>query len=254
MLDTDTASQGAPQGETAPQPANEQAPGTGTGQTPSAEEQPSPTEPGQPADDKPAKTPWFQRRIDELTRDRWEKQRENETLRAELERARQPRQDGQQQPDPQQRQQPSPADYQRHVREEAQRMQAQAEFDRTCNDIHAEGTKAFPDFDAALGSFRLLGGLPPALVEAAQETGAAAKVLYDLGRDPDEAARILALSPTRMAVAVAKIAARPPTNPPVSKAPPPIQPIGTASKVETDPDKMSAADWMAWRNKQVASR
>ena len=90
----------------------------------------------------------------------------------------------------------------------------------------------------------MLGGLQPAVVEAAMETGEAAKVLYELGKNPDEAARIMALPPTKMAVAVAKIAVKPSSAPAVSKAPPPIKSLnGSGGKVETDPSKMTMDEW-----------
>lgn len=252
MLENDDAPQGVPQGEVAPPPASEPASDPGTEQNPSTEDQPSNPEPKAEGEgEKSKQTPWFTRRIDELTFHRREAERENERLKAELQRLSQP-QDGQGNP------QPKPpmtqADIDRLVEQRAAERAQQAEFDRSCNAIYEQGSKAFPDFDASLGNFRLLGGLPPTLVEAAVETGEGAKVLYELGRNPDEAARILALTPARMAVAVAKIASRPPAPPPVSKAPSPIKPIAASGRVETDPNKMSAAEWMAWREKQVASQ
>lgn len=247
----DDATQGAPQGEAARQPAIKQAPDTGAEQNPSPESQeaspPGPETSVEP--EKPKQTPWFQRRIDDLTRERWEARREADRLQAELATLRQPRQEGQSDPVQQGLTQ---ADVQRLAREEAGRIAATNEFNANCNGIFEQGNKAFPDFEASLGNFRLLGGLPPSLVEAAIEAGEPAKVLYELGKNPDEAARILALSPTRMAVAVAKIAAKPASPPPVSKAPPPIKSIVGSGRVETDPDKMSTAEWTKWREGQLS--
>ena len=46
----------------------------------------------------------------------------------------------------------------------------------------------------------MLGGTPPAFLEAVVDLGkdAGARVYYELGKDPDAAQRILAMSPVRM--------------------------------------------------------
>ena len=116
------------------------------------------------------------------------------------------------------------------------RSRSQREFDRSANDIYEKGVKEYPDFEQSLSNFKMLGGLQPAVVEAAMETGEAAKVLYELGKNPDEAARIMALPPTKMAVAVAKIAVKPSSAPAVSKAPPPIKSL-TAPAARSKPTR-----------------
>jgi hypothetical protein len=110
----------------------------------------------------------------------------------------------------------------------ARQMVEQQRFDDACNQIYEKGAADFTDFDQALANFRLLGGLPSTLIEAARETDAPHAVLYDLGKNPEEAARILSLPPIRMAAAVAKMAAKTvtPPAPRVSKAPEPVKPVG----------------------------
>ena len=58
-----------------------------------------------------------------------------------------------------------------------------------------------------------------------------------------------------MAIELGKLSAKgfAPRPPPQSAAPPPIKPLVGSGRVETDPDKMNAADWMKWREKQLAT-
>jgi len=82
------------------------------------------------------------------------------------------------------------------------------------------------------------------------------EVLYWLGSNPQEAARIAGLSAFAAAREIGRIEARfngPPAKK-TTKAPPPINPLsGAGSKATTDPDKMPVKDWLAWRNKQLQS-
>ena len=79
------------------------------------------------------------------------------------------------------------------------------------------------------------------------------EVAYHLGAHLDEAERIFALPPVQRARELTKLefqveALKPKT---VSDAPDPINPLGNAETIQTDPDKMTADEWQAWRNKQV---
>jgi hypothetical protein len=192
--------------------------------------------------ERPKQTPWFQRRIDELVARGNEAQQRAERLEAQIARLQQPQEGAQSQGDKPLTQ----ADVDRIATEKAQQIAHQTEFNRACNDIYEQGAKSFEDFDASLSNFRMLGGLPPALVEAAIETGEPHKVLYELGKNPDEASRIMALSPIRMGAAAARIAAKQAPAAPapvVSKAPAPIRPIAGSGKVELDDSRLSMAEW-----------
>jgi hypothetical protein len=115
---------------------------------------------------------------------------------------------------------PAPATRQDRVSpEELQRLVLQQseinDFNRRCNTAVEEGRAAHEDFDRVVIQdltnrspvYDPRAGkpiLPQPLVEAALETGAAAEVLYALGKDPQAAERIMRLSPIRQAVEVAK--------------------------------------------------
>ena len=92
------------------------------------------------------------------------------------------------------------------------------------------------------------------LAEQIFEMDKGPEVAYHLGSNLDEAARIFALSPVKRARELTKLEFQVEALKPkvVSDAPDPITPLGAGSEaVQADPDKMSADEWQAWRNKQV---
>jgi hypothetical protein len=234
--------------ETAPQPATDTAPNTGQEQQADTAETQT-----EDAPEEPKRKPWFQQRIDELTREKHEARRQTEQLTAYLRQIQQG-----QQPEPQQSQ--APAGY--VPASEVGRIAAQqiemARFNAACDDVADHGASVFKDFDSAVQNFQSIGGPPPALLEAVTALGKedGARVFYDLGMNPDEAMRLARLSPARMAVEVAKMAARPAAPKPVSKVPPPITPI-SAARTETggEPDAKSNPDaWRKWFRNGMRNR
>jgi hypothetical protein len=97
-------------------------------------------------------------------------------------------------------------------------------------------------------------------LRAALDTEAGAKVLYTLGGNIEEATRIISLSPTKMAVELAKIAMQ--ETKPISSAPTPIKPLASrnaaASTIEPDDpqrgEKLDTATWMKQREAQVKAQ
>src|SRR5215472_13236711 len=211
------------------------------------------------------RTDWRDRRIGELT------QRTRE-LRAELERARA----GQAPPNGQHQQPPNPQGYpppdqnliDAQIQQRAEILAANQEFNRRCNEVAEAGRRSYADFDLQVS--RLVGlvdandpqGIQSynAFLNAALETGEASKIIHALGGDLNEASRILALNPVRMAVELTRLAARPMTE--LSNAPRPINPASTAvqaQRTSTSPDdpgsdNMSTAEWMRRREEQIAGR
>lgn len=220
----------------------------------------------------PKEKPWFQKRIDEVTAEKWDARRAADAaekrareLEAELARVR-----SGQQPSGEDTQQASTEDRKdgkRYVAEDEverlveQRAREKAEadaFTETCNKVFEQGKKEFSDFEEALTNFQHVGGMNVNFVEAAIETGHAHLLLHHLGQNPDEAYRIIKLSPIKMATELTRLAAKltTPKADPVSGAPEPIKPPrGGRSKLEeTDPDKMTTKEWMAWREKQLKEK
>lgn len=93
---------------------------------------------------------------------------------------------------------------------------------------------------------------------AALETGEAPKLIAALGANPDEAARVMALPPAKMAVELTRMSLKEPQE--ISQAPKPIRPIATTAgqnRSPINPDDPSRADqldlkeWMRRREAQV---
>lgn len=76
---------------------------------------------------------------------------------------------------------------------------------------------------------------------------------YYLGSNPDSARQISQLSPLAAASELGKIEAKlsQPPPPSTTKAPDPIKPLSGNESVTTSPENMSIDEWMTWRNKQV---
>ena len=90
-----------------------------------------------------------------------------------------------------------------------------------------------------------------ALVDVAMDTEGGQRAIMELAENPEEAERILAMPPHRMALAIAKLAA-PPATPakPVSHAPPPIRPPSSGrARGEPDPERGDYGSFERWSAK-----
>lgn len=144
------------------------------------------------------------------------------------------------------------------IQHQAQQLAKQQAWKDTTDKIWSEGLQKYGDWAPQLNMMaQVLGGIPPTLTEAAIETGNPHEVLYHLAKNPDEAARIAMLSPTKQAVAVAKVAQGLGAPKRVSSAPPPISPkvsgSGTAPASLDDPN-ISMEEWARLRNEQERIR
>lgn len=197
--------------------------------------------------DEPKRRPWFEKVIADKSFEARENKRQVEALQAQLQAL---------QRSPQSPQQQNPVDM--VPRAELERLvEARAteqHFVDSCNAVADTGASKYPDFKEAVDNYGLLGGPPPAFLEAITALGKddGAKVYYDLGKNPDEAARILALPPVKMAMALAKMASAPAKAIAVSKAPTPISPISSSAtaRAGAEPDAKDMVAWNQWFLKQ----
>lgn len=198
-----------------------------------------------PADESSAKPPQgLLDRIGQLTRQK----RELEERLQQVESYRQPQAYDQPAPDVPY----DPRSVQLEIHRQAQELAKQQAWKDTTDKIWNDGLSKYGDWAPQLNNMaQLLGGIPPSLTEAAIETGTPQEVLYHLAKNPDEAARIAMLPPTRQAVAVAKLASGLNAPKRVSAAPPPITPkvqgIGSAPATLDDPN-ISMEEWARLRN------
>lgn len=235
----DQATQAAPEGTTALEtPAIETA-AEGEQQTQQANAEQPKTE------ETPKRDPWYLRRIDEVTKARREAERERDALRALVEqRGSTPEQPpAQATPDP-------------YVL--AQQIAQEQALNEAANRTYAAGKAEFGnDFDTAVQTLRQVSDLSkrPDFLEAVTALPNAHAVYHHLGTNPDEAAHILSLTPVKMAIELASVAAkvgRPKAN---SKAPAPISPVGRTAAPSSDlSDDLSTAEWIARREAQLEKR
>lgn len=174
------------------------------------------------------------------------------------------------------------AEVERRAQVRAAQLAEQAAWDAKCNGVVEQGRKDFTDFNDKVTALRgMVDESDPKeatayqqLIAAAIETGEGHKLIHRLGGDPEEAQRILALPPVKMAIELTKLAvaaAKPAVpngeakvvgNPlDVSAAPKPINVPGRGAGAgvidPTDPtraDKLSGKEWIARRNQQIEER
>ena len=99
----------------------------------------------------------------------------------------------------------------------------------------------------------------PEMTDAILESEMGPDLAYWLGSNPEEADRISRLSPVGQLREIGRIEERlsrpAPTPPkPTTKAPPPIKPGAPTGKAEKKPADMSDSEFAAWRRKQISAR
>lgn len=225
------------------------------------------------------------KRIDELTREKYDAQRERDYWREQA--VRNQRQPEQRQEQASQHEEASDeptleqhgwdfaaytkALYDWHKQRDAKTAQkakeaeSQQERAKKYQDSVQTFVESHPDFHDVFH-----GGLPVSepMAEAITEADNPAAIAYYLGQNPEEAARIAAMSPTGASRAIGRIEAkletqvvpaaveqtRQPEQKTVTKAPPPVTTLSGAPVVVKDLDDMSMADYDAERRKQRKAR
>ena len=99
------------------------------------------------------------------------------------------------------------------------------------------------------------------VMEALAETDNPADIAYYLGKNQPKAVAISRMTPIAAARAIAQIEASlsgttppPAQNKKITGAPPPIKPVGSSNTVTKDPEKMTQAEYNAYRLAQGAKR
>lgn len=220
-------------------------------ETPPVEETP-------PIAESPKRAPWWQPRIDQLTRRAHEAERAAESERQLRLEAEQRLASGGQTPAP------SPRTFtEDEINQRAQAIAAAQTFTERCNNVVAKGKTEFPDFMTSVDTLvKDLGGMSQPFIEAALETPNPQGLIYNLGKNPDVAAEIMGMPPIRQAVALMryamelekgeKVPDEPKTR--VTSVPPPIAPK-VAGRVKAEPSlddpELSTEEWMRLREKHL---
>jgi chemotaxis protein histidine kinase CheA len=110
-----------------------------------------------------------------------------------------------------------------------------------------------PDFDDVFSNVANIEFAPMAL-EAVAQHPKGAEIAYMLGKDVSEAYRIAALPPSLQLMAIGEIAAKTSLPKPktVSTAPKPVKPVNSGGASNTPPDDMD--EWVKWRNQQLRQK
>lgn len=232
-------------------------------ETPAAEEVAADAaEDGQERDDKGRFKPKLQERIDELTRQRHEAQRESAYWRGIAEaKAEETKPAAESEPKPEDFE-----DYGGYVRalakfeakalvraelaaSETQRQEA-AQVTTWKQRVEAAKVK-LPDFDQAMSTSTA--PMSKTMAQVIRESEQGPEVAYHLTQHPEVAARIAALQPLAAARELGKIEAslsapkEAPQPKRITSAPVPPTTIGSGRSTVGDPGKMSQADYMEWR-------
>lgn len=203
-------------------------------------------------EDKAKREPWFQKRIGELTREKYEARRAEAEAKQVTEQYKAYLEQLQQGQAPQAKPE---VDVMTLAEQKAAQLVAERTFNEQCNKVYADGAKEFPDFDAAVRNLQMV-GVNRDFLELAASSDAGHKVLHHLGTDLDEAARILSLPPVQMARELTRLEIKlaQPQAKPVSKAPAPVKPIGSGGAPEGLRDDLPPDEWLKRRNKQLYGR
>lgn len=211
-----------------------------------------------------------QKRIDQLTREKYEAKREADYLRQLAMQQAQPQQ---QVPQPQgkptreqfnydedaylealtdykareviARQQYEQQAYQHQVRQQQQR----ADYSQRVENVNITGSSKYADYEDVVVNNHTL-PISPVMADAISLTDVSADIAYHLGKNQQEAARIYQLPPPVQIMEIARLEQKlkAPAPKKTTNAPAPIEPVGARGQVITDPEKLSTAEWIRRRN------
>ena len=229
------------------------------------EAEPEKTEESEAQDDEHSLPNGVKKRIDKITRQKYEAVAEANRLKAELEQMRAQLAPKQKEPqmsdfDTFDDYTEALAEYKFNQKAQAQQQQAsqQQQAQKVAQDWQSKVEKVravAPDFDEAFANVAEITFAQSTLdAVAGHEKGA--EIAYLLGKNVGEAYRIAALPPYQQLMAIGELAAR--TNVPkpktVSTAPAPVKPVGSSSGGKKSVNEMSDKEFNEWRANQIKQR
>jgi hypothetical protein len=132
---------------------------------------------------------------------------------------------------------------------------AQTRYNEQCNKVNEDGKK-LEGWDNAVENLSLVGGFDQATMSGVLATDDPAKVIYELGKNPDRYHQIMQMPLERRILEMGKIAMTPSSTKPVSNAPAPVSPVGgrAAPAAVTLRDEMPDETWFPIRERQKLER
>lgn len=225
-------------------------------------------------------SPGVQKRINELTSDKYKLKSENEELRQRLEAV-------EKQVQPQQPRKPrfddfdTVADYesalekyvsdqktyelsaQQRQDQEKQRQEREIqERNKNAQNWHSKAKEQEPLFDDFWGAINdplfstIVNQYSPDIINLIWSSENGPALSYHLAKNIDEAEKIASLPPILAARELALLESRLDLPKPktISNAPDPVKPAGTKSTIGKDPSQMTEKEFADWRKKQIAAR
>jgi hypothetical protein len=189
----------------------------------------------------------LQRRIDRLTREKYQLRAENEQLRT-------PRQVDEDHP-------LTDEDVETRAQTLAREITERNEFNARCNDVFDKGQKASKKFTESMQSLaEEVGpvfdnkGNPSTVMAAILDADEPHKLIIYLADKPDLAAELADLSPSRQIRRIAQIEKEMGEDKPKpSTAPKPVQPVKGAG-IDAEPDPKDTARWIKWENDKLLAQ
>ena len=144
---------------------------------------------------------------------------------------------------------------QQQAQQQAQAQQSQQRFVAELESRIAKAEKKFPDFRDAIQSPDLPGIIGTPAFGAIWESNIGAEVMYHIAKNPEKAHQIMALSPVGQVREIARIEAAIEAGRTVSSAPPPTESVGGGKGTATkDPGDMNIDEFFKWRRKSIAQK
>ena len=139
------------------------------------------------------------------------------------------------------------------VEKRAQELLANQRYVEDCNKTAQKGEQVYGDsWKEAVSNLEMLGGFDQDTMNGVLATDDPAKVLFELGKNPDHYHRIMELPPAKRIIEMGKIAMQQIQPKKVSEAPPPVNPIGgrAAPAKATLTDELDDDKWFQIRRAQ----
>ena len=143
------------------------------------------------------------------------------------------------------------------VQKAAAELRNQEKFNEACVAAEIKGKEVYKDeFEKSVENIRLLGGFDPETMVGILATDDPSKVLYELGKNPNEYHRIMELAPAKRIAEMTKMAMTATPKPKLSEAPAPVDTVnghGGAPASELR-DDLSDDEWNRIRDEQEHKR
>lgn len=233
-----------------------------------------------PAEARKPRKPGLQKRIDELTAEKYSSKSEIERLNRELEQLRQSQQAPQAPVQQQAEREPTLEDFdydaaafarelarrearkiiedERKAQAELEAKQKQEEGKRRFDKAQATFQQEHPDYVQTAYN-PLASYYPPDMVEAIYESDVGPQLAYELGKNLEATEKLLSMSLAQRAREIGRIEARLQAKPTaqartVTQAPAPVSTLSPSAPVNVAMDDMSMDEYAAKRKQQIAAR